>query len=127
MTSTWRCPPEVAEPGKCAKLVRQLYGTRDAPARWEALYTQTLLDMGFERGRASACCFWRRSRKVRCVVHGDDFTFSGYDADLDWVQEAMSKAFLCKVCGRLGNGPGDVQELRLLNRVIRWTPPGAEV
>ena len=26
-------PPEVAEPGMCAKLARSLYGTRDAPAR----------------------------------------------------------------------------------------------
>ena len=26
--------------------------------------------------------------------------------------------------GRLGNGAGDVQEVRLLNRVIRWTPQG---
>ena len=112
-------PPEAAEPGMCAKLVCQLYGTRDAPARWEALYTQTLKDMGFECGRASGCCFWHRSRNIRCVVHGDDFTFTGYDEDLDWLQVAMGNVFLHKVCGRLGNGPGYVQELRLLNRVIR--------
>ena len=36
----------------------------------------------------------------------------------------MGKAFLCKVGGRLGSGAGDVQEVRLLNRVIRWTPKG---
>ena len=30
-------PPEAAQEGKCAKLVRCLYGTRDAPSRWEAL------------------------------------------------------------------------------------------
>eukprot|EP00969_Alexandrium_andersonii_P132557 5861216-Alexandrium_andersonii.AAC.1 len=29
-------PPEVAQPGMCAKLRRSLYGTRAAPARWEA-------------------------------------------------------------------------------------------
>eukprot|EP00969_Alexandrium_andersonii_P018824 821654-Alexandrium_andersonii.AAC.1 len=28
-------PPEVAQPGMCAKLRRSLYGTRAAPARWE--------------------------------------------------------------------------------------------
>ena len=39
-------PPEVAEPGMCAKLVRSLYGTRDAPARWEELYTVTLKGLG---------------------------------------------------------------------------------
>ena len=117
-------PPEVAEPGKCAKLVRSLYGTRDAPARWEALYTSTLQGFGFERGRASACCFHHPLRGLRCVVHGDDFTFTGYDEDLSWVQASMEKAFLCQVGGRLGGGAGDVQEVRLLSRVIRWTPQG---
>ena len=112
-------PPEVAEPGKCAKLVRNLYGTRGAPARWEVLYTSTLEVFGFERGRASACCFYRPLRGIRCVVHGDDFTFTGYEEDLSWAQASMEKVFLCQVGGRLGGGAGDVREVRLLNRVIR--------
>ena len=32
-------PPERRRPGFCAKLRRCLYGTRDAPARWEAYLT----------------------------------------------------------------------------------------
>ena len=64
------------------------------------------------------------TRDVRCVAHGDDFTLTGYAADLDWVEGAMKQAFLCKVGGRLGNGARDVQEARLLNRAIRWTPQG---
>ena len=48
-------PPEVSQPGMCAKLRRSLYGTRAAPARWEALYTETLESFGFARGRASSC------------------------------------------------------------------------
>ena len=48
-------PLEEAQPGIRAKLARPLYGTRDAPARWEALYAQTLHDLGVERGRARAC------------------------------------------------------------------------
>eukprot|EP00969_Alexandrium_andersonii_P290883 12857059-Alexandrium_andersonii.AAC.1 len=35
-------PPEVSEPGMCAKLNRSLYGARAAPARWGALCTITL-------------------------------------------------------------------------------------
>ena len=48
-------PPEVAEPGMCARLVCQLRGARDALARWEALYTEALESFGFVRGKASAC------------------------------------------------------------------------
>eukprot|EP00969_Alexandrium_andersonii_P224651 9921517-Alexandrium_andersonii.AAC.1 len=117
-------PPEVAEPGKCAKLVRGLYGTRAAPSRWEALYTSTLEGFGSIRGRANACCFHHPARDVKCVVHGDDFTFTGLDVDLDWVQNQMEAHFLRKVEGRLGGGSGDLKEARLLNRVIRWTPHG---
>ena len=117
-------PPEAAEPGMCAKLVRSLHGTRCAPARWGSAVHPDLAGLGVEAGKASACCFWHTSRGVRCVAHGNDFTFTGCDEDLDWAHEGMGKAFLCKVVGRLGNGPGDVQELRLLNRVVRWTPQG---
>ena len=37
-------PPEgrASRPGMCWKLKRCLHGTRDAPARWEALETQKL-------------------------------------------------------------------------------------
>ena len=117
-------PPELAQPGQCAKLRRSLYGTRAAPARWEALYTRTLEGFGFARGVANACCFYHAEWGVRCVVHGDDFTFTGYDAKLDKVQRAMEAAFLCKVEGRLGGSASDLQEARLMNRVIRWTPEG---
>ena len=36
------------------------------------------------------------------MVHSDDFTFTGYDEDLTWVEIAMGKAFLCKVGGAWG-------------------------
>eukprot|EP00969_Alexandrium_andersonii_P272783 12056517-Alexandrium_andersonii.AAC.1 len=66
----------------CAKLRRSLYGTRAAPARWGARCTSMLESFGFVRGKASACCIYHAALDVRCVVHGDDFTFTGYDADL---------------------------------------------
>ena len=108
----------------CARLVRCLYGTRDAPANWEAFYTEVLTDLGFARGKASSCCFLHSGRGIRAVVHGDDFTLTGVDADLDWIQAKMEEHFLCKINGRLGGGATDSREVRLLNRVIRWGPDG---
>eukprot|EP00969_Alexandrium_andersonii_P205244 9069122-Alexandrium_andersonii.AAC.3 len=107
----------------CAKLVRGLCGTRAAPSRWEAFYTETLESFGFIRGRASACCFYHPGRGARCVAHGCDFIFVGHDADLDWVQHQMEVRFLCKIQGRLG-GAADLKEAKLLNRVVRWAPEG---
>eukprot|EP00969_Alexandrium_andersonii_P252922 11178587-Alexandrium_andersonii.AAC.1 len=76
-----------------AKLWRSLYGTRAAPVRWEALHTETLESFGFARSKASACCFYDAELDARCVVHGDDFTFAGCDADLDIVEKQMDEKF----------------------------------
>eukprot|EP00969_Alexandrium_andersonii_P029269 1277689-Alexandrium_andersonii.AAC.1 len=60
---------------------------RAAPARCEALYTTTLQGLGFIRGKASVCCFYHPDRDLRCVAHGDDFTFTGCDLGLDWAEK----------------------------------------
>jgi hypothetical protein len=117
-------PPEVAEPGYCAKLVRCLYGTRDAPKRWEAFLAEQLVALGFAKGRASPCCYHHAGLGVRCIVHGDDFVLSGSAGALDEVKLGMHKRFLLKELGRLGGDDGELRELRILNRVIRWTPSG---
>ena len=73
-------PPEVRVPGM---LRRSLYGTRDALARWEAFLSKQLEGKGFVRGLASACCYRHSSKDLSCVVHGDDFVFSGVESDLE--------------------------------------------
>ena len=95
-------PPEVAQSGMCGHLRRCLYGTRDAPARWEAYLAEQLTLMGFARGAASPCCYKHASHDIQCVVHGDDFAFVGGDADLTWAERKMGEHFLIKVIGRLG-------------------------
>ena len=39
------------------KLVRCMYGTRDAGAIWESCYTTCLTNIGFVQGAGSPCCF----------------------------------------------------------------------
>jgi hypothetical protein len=117
-------PPELAAPGFCARLVRCLYGTRDAPRRWEAFLAEQLVALGFAKGRASPCCFFHARLGVRCIVHGDDFVLSGTASALDEVKAGMHARFLLKELGRLGGDLGELRELRVLNRIIRWTPQG---
>ncbi len=117
-------PPEEAVPGYCARLVRCLYGTRDAPKRWEAFLAQQLVELGFARGRASPCCYYHAVLGVRCIVHGDDFVLTGSAGALDEVKAGMHKRFLLKELGRLGSHASELKELRVLNRVIRWTREG---
>ena len=117
-------PPELRRAGTCGKLKRCLYGTRDAPARWEAFLAAEFKRHGFEQGVASSCCFFHGTRDLRCVVHGDGFVFAGNDADLAWVQQRMEESFLIKVIGKLGPVAGDLHEIRVLNRILLWGPDG---
>ena len=95
-------PPERARPGYCCRLRRCLYGTHDAPRQRERFAAAALEELGFRRGRASAVCFHHPGRGLMGLVHGDDFVFSGYDGDLEWVAKELSKKILLKVMGNMG-------------------------
>ena len=83
-----------------------------------------MISLGFHRGKASPCCYYRPSRDLRCVVHGDDFILAGLPRELGWARRAVSDSFLTKEVGTLGDGAGEVPELRILNRVVRWCSDG---
>ena len=80
--------------------------------------------MGFTRSKASTCCYQHATRDLRCIVHEDDFVFVGAEHELRWVQGRMEESFLVKVIGQLGGDPSDLKELRVLNKVLRWTADG---
>ena len=61
------------------------------------------------------------------VVHGDDFTFTGDDASLRWVEDMMSQWHEVKVRARLGPGDQDDKEATLLGRIVRWEAWGGFV
>ena len=56
-----------------------------------------LFDAGFERGTASPVVFWHEGRSMWCVVHGDDFSFVGYDSDLDFIVKVLQNEYEIKV------------------------------
>ena len=100
-------------------------GARDAAKNWTQTYTAFLEQIGFATGLVSTCNFTHRNRLLAMTVHGDDFTASGSDLDLAWLQAQFKKRFEVKV-QILGPGPGQEREVRILNRVIRWTVHGIE-
>jgi len=117
-------PAEDYEPGMCARLKKSMYGTRDAAQNWGHAYSGFLVKIGFVRGESSPCVFFHDKRELRCVVHGDDFTILGWEKDLDWFWKEISTAFESKHRGRLGPGPHDLKEMRILNRAVTWTKEG---
>ena len=117
-------PPEDAEPGMCGKLLKSMPGTRDAAQSWEMAYSNFLVKIGFERGRACPCAFYHSEKGLRIVIHGDDINALGHRQELDWFRTLLAANFEVKFRARLGPGAEDDKAVRVLNRVLTWTPDG---
>ena len=61
---------------------------------------------------------------VSVVVHGDDVTALGTYTALDQYERALQRSFDIKLRGRLGEGPTDLREIRVRNRILRVGPDG---
>jgi hypothetical protein len=59
-------------------------------------------------------------RQITTSVHGDDFTSSGPADALDWLERSLAAHYELTIAPRMGPGPNDAKEGRVLNRVIRW-------
>ena len=114
-------PPEDPDSADmCAQLLRHMYGTRPAADGWQEEYSTMLISLGFRQGGACPNAFFHTARKIACSVHGDDFTSSGPADALDWLETAIGEHYELDIGPRLGPGPDDAKEGRVLNRVIRW-------
>ena len=113
-------PPERHQAGKCARLIFTLYGMRVAATNWEKEYTRTMVGLGFQQGRASSVAFYHPERRVRIVVHGDDFIIEGEEEDLWWVHDELKQKYIVKMRGILGPEDSDAKEVVVLNRVLSW-------
>ena len=120
-----RLPTELGLPKNVlGKLVKCMYGTRDAGAIWEQCYVDCLIGLGFKQGVASPCCFEHKEWGVSVVVHGDDFTALGTDESLNLYEAGLQRSFDCKIRGRLGTDATDMKEIRILNRIVRIVEKG---
>ena len=61
---------EDREEGTCAKLVKAMYGTRDAAHNWACTYKDAYREFGFVVGRASPCVMHHPKRHLIGSGHG---------------------------------------------------------
>ena len=72
------------------KLLASLSGARDASANWQEEVSRCMCEWGFEVGRFNPCMYQHVSRRIRCLVHGDDFVSVGSPEDLKWMKTKLS-------------------------------------
>ena len=97
-------PAEAKKPGEdvVGKLLKSLYGTRDAPLNWELQIRKVMVALGFKQGKSNPCIYFHASRDLRTVVHGDDFTTAGTFENIKWLHGELSKKWKCVERGILG-------------------------
>ena len=107
----------------CGKLRLSMYGTRDAARNWEETCKEIMVELGFQQGRSSGSVFFHPEKRIRTVIHGDDFLSSGARADLRWLKASLERKLDIKTTV-MGPAEGEVREMRILNRIVRWTEDG---
>ena len=100
-----------------------MYGTRDAAQNWSEECANTMVSLGFTRGKATPCTFYHKDRNLRTYIHGDDFVTSGSDGDLKWLKANLEKHYELKT-EILGPDREDKKQVKILNRIVSWTDEG---
>ena len=85
-----------AKVGDVGRLNVCLYGTRDAAKGWQQAFSEHLISLGFVRGKGFPALFHHPGRKVKTLVHGDDYCSAGPKASLDWMEGELAKQYQIK-------------------------------
>ena len=78
--------------------------------------------MEFIVGVYSPCLARHGSRNLRLAYHVDDCCILGAPLDLEWFRGQLDLELITKVRGLLGPDEGQVRDITLLNRIVRYTP-----
>jgi hypothetical protein len=121
-------PPEDPRHGEgvVGKLVKSMYGTRDAPQIWQETVELKLASIGFTASALHPAIYMHFDKEIRVVVHVDDFLCKGSRKHLKWLHDELAKAYDLKV-KVIGNDHDLDKEGTFLGRLIRWTSDGIEV
>ena len=123
-------PPEMGYGPVVGLLKKSLYGTRDAPANWEAAIKEVMISLGSIQAKSNySCLYYHEQRQIRLEVHGDDFTGVGAKAELEWLADQLAKHWAIDLRGILGppSMPDADHSIVILNRLVTWSDKGIEL
>ena len=94
--------------GVLAKLVRSLYGTRDAPLIWQDCLRCQMKLLGFKESLRAPCMFYHKTRDVEMIAHVNDLFVVGCLKDDQDVCRGLAGAFEMK-CTYAGYKTGTIK------------------
>jgi len=104
-------------------LEQSLYGTRDAASNFQAEVQKLMTSIGFKTGKYNVSTYHHPGKRLKTLVHGDDFVTTGGRENIQWLKKELEKRFEIKTT-MMGLGPNEVREARLLNRIIELDETG---
>ena len=118
-------PEDTSIKSGVARLLKAMYGTRDAGNCFDTFAEEVMAKLGFECGVFSPCIYKHKRENMACVRHGDDFILLATRRQHAEFLKNANELLILKHMGTLGGHKdlGDVQEVRCLNRLIRWIQP----
>ena len=85
-----------------ARVMKSLYGTRDAANNWQNEVAKVMREWGFQRGMYNPCLYWNQKLGVQTLVHGDDFVSVGPRVGVKELERRLEERFeiKTKIVGR---------------------------
>ncbi|KAF7567667.1 hypothetical protein PtrM4_142580 [Pyrenophora tritici-repentis] len=97
-------PPEGVhvKKGHVLKVLRSLYGLKQAARDWNLLMKKELLAWGFVQSLADPCMFVHKERKIRILVYVDDVLAAAKEqSQTEWFWKKLSGRFNAKNLGEV--------------------------
>ncbi|CAI7845882.1 unnamed protein product [Closterium sp. NIES-53] len=93
------------DPSTVWKLLRPVYGLRQAPREWHAKLSSTLRELGFRPSRAASSLFLRTAPSpFYILVYVDDMLLAAdTDAEMQEVKDELQRRLACKDLGEVRN------------------------
>ena len=128
---TWvELPEEDPQFGRnmVARLLKAMYGTREAPLAWQEHVEKVLTSLGFKQGVLNPCIYHHPKAGVYLVHHVDDFFAVGAKGSLEWLRGELAREFQHGIkSSLLGPDVGEERSGSYLKRKVTWTSRGLEV
>ncbi len=92
---------------------------------WQTLVGEHLESIGFIQSKGIPSIFYHPQRKIRTMVHGDDYLSVGSRCNILWLEKELKNKFDIKT-NIIGTKMGDKKGLKILNRIVRFTTYGIQ-
>ena len=107
--------PRSSNPNLVARLIKSLYGTRDATQLWARHVGKTLRGLGYAETKGAPGVYYHKEKDVEITLHVDDFLVVGEEEHLLELKTALEKVY--KLKGKvLGPDEDDIKEGVYLGR-----------